>query len=93
MGQQPSIPNFNFNIKSNCCTNGEKDEIDGNMVQSRRRSWLHRRRKTCKENQNEQERNSEMVTQSDGLQLEQANETEISYSQVSCVCTNCSMKN
>lgn len=75
MGANPSLPNLEFNFKSNCC-NGE-DEQDGHVVRSRRFGWLHRNKPTCKENRQESQRDKEMVKQSVSIQPPKAVETPV----------------
>ena len=65
MGTTQSLPNFNFNIRSNCCITDENDEEDGNnMVQSRKLSRIWQHIKYRKSNENEQERNRDVAERS-----------------------------
>lgn len=75
MGQQQSIPNLIFRVKSNCCSNVEKDEEDGNMVSTRGTGRVHRCLETGEKGKETDSANIRMVEKSTRVQFEQTDET------------------
>ena len=81
MGNSPSLPNFSFNIKSDCCNGDRKDEED--MVRSRRASWFRRNIQSGKSGKSEQERDKKLVKRSTTVQSTSTDEETVPNKEIS----------
>ena len=71
------LPNFDINIKSDCCNAAKKDECDGDMVRARRASWFDRHRKTSKKNEKAEKGDGDVAAKTTSVQSQSTDEKEV----------------
>jgi hypothetical protein len=76
MGSLQSLPELDFHISSSCCNAIREDDVD--MVQSKKSSWLFKRKEIGKQSKNHKKGNTKLAPKTISIQSKQTDETTIS---------------